>query len=323
MDDVERRIRSARPDLGTRHDALTPRAEADFLAITRARPTAMRSRRRWIPVVAVPSLAAAVAALVAVAGIVQAPQVSMAAPPPLEVTTIQEPLDVVIARLRAATATMPAQDAWPQDVSYEAWFSEIHVDEHATSHYVQPVEVDVHHEADGSGTMITRAGDVRWGSAPPDRPAQPQGTLLEVQRHGAGRFPLSNPTAPPTSAAELRAYLGRSGTASDASTGDIFTAISNMADQWRLDGPQTAAVLELIGELPGVTVAGQVTDRLGRAGIALQTQTRVDGAFRDTLVFDATTGRLLSAEEVYLGGVAGFDLPFPTVFAYVAWKEPE
>lgn len=321
MDEIERRLRGARPDIGTRHDPLSARAEADLRAITRVAPT--RPRRSRMSFLAAPALGAALVALVVVAGVLQAPQPSMAAPPQLQLRSVDEPLDAVIARLRAATAALPAEEAWPQEVSSEAWLSEVDIDDTVASHYVQPVEVTQLRNADGSGIRTTRAGDVRWGTPTPDQPAAEPGTVLETLDYGAGRFPVIHTTPPPASAVELRAYLAEDGGGAGASAGEIFTAVTRMADEWRLDGPQTAAVLQLIGELPGVSVGGEVTDRLGRDGIALQTETRAGGSFRDTLVFDAMTGRLLSAEEVYLGGVAGYDLPFPTVFAYTAWKETE
>lgn len=322
MDEIERRIRGSRPDIGTRHDPLTPRAEAELLAITRAPAPKVRRARRSL--IAIPSLAAALAAGIVVVSLVQAPQASMAAaPPPLDIRSVVEPLDVVIGQLRAATAALPAADGWPQEVSYEGWFSQIYIDEDATSHFVQPSEVTRRREADGSGTLVTRAGDVRWGTPAPNHPVPERGTVLESLEFGPDAFPVTHRTPPPSTAVELRGYLAEDGAVEGATAGEIFGAIARMADEWRLDGPQTAAVLQLIGELPGVTVGGEVTDRLGRDGIALQTETRAAGSFRDTLVFDATTGRLLSVDEMYLGGIPDFDLPFPTVFAYTAWKAPE
>jgi hypothetical protein len=69
-----------------------------------------------------------------------------------------------------------------------------------------------------------------------------------------------------------------------------------------------------------VTLAGAVTDRLGRAGIAIQTE-RESGSHRMLLIFSPETGLLLSTETVYLGGIPDYALEYPTVLNYFAWKD--
>ena len=87
-----------------------------------------------------------------------------------------------------------------------------------------------------------------------------------------------------------------------------------------LTGPQTAAALDLVAGLSDVTLAGTVTDRLGREGIAIQTE-RASGTHRILLIFSPETGLLLSSESIYLGGIPDFSLEYPTVINYFAWKD--
>ena len=64
---------------------------------------------------------------------------------------------------------------------------------------------------------------------------------------------------------------------------------------------------------------GTVTDRLGRAGIAVELTSRTRPQFSVTLVLDAETRRIIAADTVYLGGVPELDLPRGSIVEYAAW----
>jgi hypothetical protein len=129
------------------------------------------------------------------------------------------------------------------------------------------------------------------------------------------------PDGPPDTADALHAAMDASfGYGADTPTGWYFSGLYALRTEWALTGPQAAAVLEFIGTLPDVELLGEVTDRLGRTGIALATETAQDGAFRDVLVFDPETGNIISYESTYLGGHPDIDLPVDSVQNFTAWK---
>ncbi|AYF97202.1 hypothetical protein D7I47_02350 [Protaetiibacter intestinalis] len=311
-------MRGARPDIGSRFDPLPFRAEAELDAIV-ARSTIDRPLRWRVPALAVSGLAGALAILFTAVSVFHAPQASMAAPPALEFAATEESVGHLMSRLSSAAESLPGASGSAERIDYEAWYSEVIVDEDHAVHYVQPYTVSRVRNADFSGSQTTWAGDIRWGTVPADDDADEPGTLLEELTFNAGEFPLVYTTPPPRSASSLRDYF-QAVLGDSPSTGDYFRAIHDLSLEWVLDGPQMAAVYELVAELPDVTVAGTTTDRLGRAGVGIETATRV--GFRDVLIFDENTGGLLSAEETYLGGLDWLkNTPSPTVFSYVSWKE--
>lgn len=325
MDDIEKRMRESRPDLGERDGALSSRAQADLDAILSAEVPRKSGLRipRWAPPAGI--AAAAAAALAVVFSVVQlaVPSPSVAAPPPLQTAPVDEPLGDVMRRLSTlAEEHLPATGSpVEQTLRYEAWYSNVEVEADRTSYFVQPVEIIQSRNADWSGSITTLAGDVRWGTPSENNPSQKPGTAIDEMTFAAGEFPMIYSEPPPSDPVALRDYFLAAGWDPNSTAGDWFNAIQQLATDWQLDGPQTAAVIEFLGELPDVRVAGAVTDRLGRAGIAIDTEGRLDGAFRDTLVFDSTSGKLLSAEAMYLGGIPDLKIPYPTVFSYVAWKD--
>lgn len=320
MDEIERMLRASRPQIGSRQDPLTARARRDLDDILGGRGPAP-ARRRDRPL-RLAGLAVALAMLTTIAtlfAVFQAPQPSFAAPPPLELRPTTESLPDLMTRLSLQARSIESPE--PGTVAYEAWFSTVVVDESATSHFVQPVEVTQERHDDFSGTLTTRAGSVRWGTPSKTNPAQAPGAVLDESTFAAGEFPAIYRDPPPADPSEYPRYFTSAGWDPASTTGDWFKAVEELAKEWALDGAQTSALIDYIATLPDISVAGRTVDRLGRNGIAIQTRTRLDGAFIDTLVFDEAAGRLLSAEETYLGGVEGIDLPSPVVFSYIAWKE--
>jgi hypothetical protein len=334
MDELEHRLRAANPWPTRAAGDLSERAERELanlidqehLAPTTPRPAAgrstMRGRWRW-PVAA--TVVAAALSVLAVFNIANVP-VATAAPPLLEFTPLDAPDDEVLAELsdraRADAATTSTL------IRYESWSATIIPGADTTEMFVQPEEVTSIRDADGAGTLTIRAGEPRWGPPPPGQTVKTPGEVTRRSVYRAGEFPQLFPDAPPAapSADELNAYLhAHLEFPTPTTAGDYFGVIRDLRSEWRLSGPQNAAVIELLGSLPDVEVAGMVHDRLGREGIALVTATRYDGGFRDVLVLDPSTGALLTSEVEYLGGVDEVTLPYPTVLIYVAWKnvEPE
>jgi hypothetical protein len=250
-----------------------------------------------------------------------APHAAVAAPPLLHATPLSSSLDDVMKGLsmKARTSTFGKT---PTLIVAETWSADITIGPDHASTYVQPMRVVRTRTATLAGDIVSYAGNVKWGVVPEGKKAPSEGTELDRQTYAAGEYPLLFESPPPTSATEFADYFAAHlGTDATTTTGDYFRAITDLRNEWALDGAQTAALLDFIRELPDTNLAGDVIDRLGRAGVAITTDSRSGGSFRDLLIFNEHTGAILSSEQVYLGGLPEIKLEYPTVLDYVAWKE--
>jgi hypothetical protein len=329
VDDLDAELRAANPSELRRTTPLTLRAEADLAALlaspaSQLAPARVARRRLGgrAPTVAAIAVTIALSAVFVVSDLGPPTPASVAAPPLLEATGAQGDPKPALEELAAiAAARGDAPSSMDQVIRYEAWSAQLEVGATATSAFVQPEVVERRCNSDGSGYWEARAGDVRYGSAPDNAPAERPGELLRRDEFAAGEFPMAFDEAPPTGARDLDAYLRAEwGLGETAESFDYFLAIEGLRLEWRLSGAQTAAVLELLAARSDLTLAGRVTDRLGRDGVAFET-VRSDGALRSILVFSPETGMLLSTESVYLGGIPDLELDYPTVTNYYAWKD--
>jgi hypothetical protein len=325
MADPDDELREANPLSSRRASPLSPRAKQELSELlASASAPATQPRRRALPTIgfaAAASIAMIVAVVFAFTNFGQAGQASVAALPPLVTTPLGDELGEVLAGLseRASAQTPPATRT--QTIRVETWSVQVDADAPVSPYYVQPEEVEKVWEPDRSGTWRSWAGDIRYGAPPSGGSAVDPGTALRDDRYAPGEFPLSFPEAPPDDVLELDSYLRSVGhLPSRPEAIEYFWAIEAMRFEWSLTGTQTAATLDLLAELPEVTLAGTVTDRLGREGIAIATD-RASGTHRMFLIFSSETGLLLSAESVYLGGIPDNALEYPTVLNYSAWKD--
>ena len=324
MADVDDELRGANPLASRRSSPLSARAERELseLLATTPEPAPIPGRRAFpsIGFAAAASIAVIVAVFFAVTNFGQAGQTSIAAPPPLVTTPLGDDLTEVLAGLaeRARTQTSPATAT--QEIRLETWSVQVDADSPVSPHCVQPELVEKIWLPDRSGTWRSWAGDIRYGTAPPGDSRVAPGTTLRDDVYAPGEFPLSYPAAPPDDALELDAYIRGTDLPDRLEAFEYFWAIEGMRFEWSLTGRQTAAALDLLAELPDVSLAGSVTDRLGREGIAIETE-RDSGTHRMLLIFSPDTGLLLSSETAYLGGIPDNALEYPTVLNYFAWKD--
>jgi len=332
MDELERRIRIANPRAVRRDSPLSERAEADLGSLIaspgmRTESIAIRSRPRYVRTLLGAMVAALVVGVLIVTGnVIHEPSASAAGLPLLEETPVDGTTPEIIDRMIMASRANPAVKALPKRrISYETWSANITVGEDSTVDvFVQPQEIERVWSDDLSGEIVTRAGAVTMGEQPSGAPSYAPGDVVDKSSFARGEYPVLFPEPPPSTAADLRVYLaGVLGLTEVSTAGEWFKAIQDLRTDWPLTSAQNEAILTLIKTLPDVTVAGTVTDRIGRPGIALQTETRAGGKFRDLLIFDSYTGLLNSAEDVYLGGLDDIDLPAMTVLNYTAWKAVE
>jgi hypothetical protein len=332
---LERDLRAANPLHSRRTDPLSARAEADLASILASTPAAADAAATVVPIASAPkkirrarfawalSAAAAlvVASVITIASLTVSPPAGVAAPPDLDPVPIDSTLSEVLAEMSANARQLPGDTSLGHIVESEAWYSDITIGEESTTYFVQPQLVHLEWNADYSGFVETRAGEVRWGDpVDTDGMAEPGELLSRYDYPEPGTFPMGFPQPPPDTADAFRDYIRATYTGFDDATpaASYFAALEDIRGTWPLTGPQAAGALDFIGTLPDVELLGEVVDRLGRTGIAVATETETH---RLVLVFDRSTGLLLSAETSYLGGIPDFDYP-PGVMGFTAWKEP-
>jgi hypothetical protein len=325
MADFDDELRGANPHASRRTSPLSARAKRELVELLAATAEpATKPRRRANPTIgfaAAAAIAVIVAVVFAVTNFGQAGQTSVAAPPPLVTTPLGDDLGEVLAGLAERARAQTSLATSTQTIRLETWSVQVDADAPISEYYVQPEEVEKIWFPDLSGTWRSWAGDIRYGTVPSGDGPVASGTTLRDDVYAPGEFPLSYPEVPPDDALQLDVYLrGAGGLPRRPEAIDYFWAIEGMRFDWSLTGPQTAAALELLADLPDVTLAGTVTDRLGREGIAIKAE-RASGTHRMLLIFSPETGLLLSSETVYLGGVPENALEYPTVLNYSAWKD--
>jgi hypothetical protein len=107
----------------------------------------------------------------------------------------------------------------------------------------------------------------------------------------------------PTDAGAMLAYLRAQGGTKNGPDQDAFTAAGDLIRGAYLAPAVLSAVFQAVGRIPGVTVAGDVTDEAGRHGIAV-TRDEVQG-LRTELIFDRRTYAYLGEREVEMTGQDG------------------
>jgi hypothetical protein len=106
---------------------------------------------------------------------------------------------------------------------------------------------------------------------------------------------MAGPTQPPpTDPARLAKTLGI-GTEAQHGMQSIFLAVRDLYSIYAVPQQTRAQVLRILADLPGISWRGAVTDRAGRAGVAISVDTATT---REILIFDPKTGALLAWDEV-------------------------
>ncbi|WP_433604908.1 hypothetical protein [Prescottella agglutinans] len=134
---------------------------------------------------------------------------------------------------------------------------------------------------------------------------------------GPARLPGDQIGSDESSAEVLRERLLVEG--DGRSTQQWFTAFT---DTWttRIVPPNLqAAFLSVLAEQQDLAVLGAVTDRVGRHGVAISTETHER---RLVLVFDETTGALLDYEQIALTPTAvSVPVALPSTVSYTVWLD--
>jgi hypothetical protein len=304
------------------HRLVTPAAAPELALVSRSRPA-------WI---AIPS---ALALLLVIVLVLQgwnlfgatAPKAAAAATPPL-LTATPSPYtfgEVMQQATRHLRAAVSPTDVPGRHASYATWNLNVDVDFGKTpSSYISPEDVTSTWNPDLSGTLVRKVGKTIASDTPDssDGSLPPQvGTLLSSETFKPGEMGVLNPDAPPTTRQGVLEYLQRVAGHGSTDPVDLVDAVASVLNEWTLTPAQEAAMLSALEGTRGFSTYGGVTDRLGRAGIALLAKSETNTSFESLLVVSPTTGRILSVETIYLGGIHDLrELKVPSVVNYTAWR---
>lgn len=331
FDELGALMRSSDPARTPIDAPIDARALLDLEEITAGRPTRVgtfkRARRgaRWF---VVPALALAVIALVILQILPTshrpADSAVAATPPLLKASPSYESFTDAMDKAIAQLSSYPLDGTEPQrSARFEAWYLNTDFDKHdMPSSDVSPQEISLDWSADLSGTLTVTAGtsirstDIHVSDSTPAA----RGTILQSDIFKAGEMGISNPVLPPADPTEMLRYLqAATGKGSDATNSDLLDAVTTILNEWTLSGDRQIAVLQALKSVGHFTEMGTVTDRLGRRGNAFAT-TDEGHNFQRLVVISTSTGKILSTEKIYLGGLKDLKIDSPSVVTYTAWK---
>lgn len=149
-----------------------------------------------------------------------------------------------------------------------------------------------------------------------------QTTQGRSETYPLGRSRLSG--AVPGKPGDFRAWLQ---SRSNVSLSDPMGAAQAAGDllQRQVLGPQQrAALLHVIGQLPGLTSDGEVVDRAGRQGAAFSATSSGSGLpTRYTFIVDTRSGQVLGLEETLTKSAGKLNVRIPAVIDYRTYLSAE
>ena len=120
---------------------------------------------------------------------------------------------------------------------------------------------------------------------------------------------------------QVRRYLAVGHPIEEYGSGELFTAISDLALEWHADPAAWSALLRVVAGARDVRLLGDVTDRAGRPGVAVATDSTFTGLpTRWVMVLDRSTGRLLAIEQWLTTTAGKLHVPIPSVIDYMLWR---
>lgn len=331
IDRFSKLIRAAKPGRVRRDTPLSERGRrelAEYEALETGQTTRearrcvpARGRSRWRPV---PMLAGGSVVLVMVAvvlvSVLRAGPVVASTPPLLEATRISASSTEVLTQM-AATRTQSPDDTGTGTgvIRAQTWAlnTTIGDDGSISTSQVEPQWNETVFAPDGTVTVRLTAADPFPGQDATGL-AEP-GTLLAEETFPPGTYDTGLPGPPPTDPAHLEDYLLELTGEEQLTTGQTFVEVAGLLSSLRLTAAQETALITYLATRDGITVTGEVTDRLGRSGVALTATDRLPGEVEDVLIVSPQTGKIIAAETRYIG-TDRTDIPSPAVIDYTAWE---
>lgn len=319
--DLERRLRAARPDEVADRDAPPTDHELDVLARVmsdEAPPASAATPARSTWPSRVPVLVAAgivVVALAVTAVVFGRPKPAFAAtPPPLVTTPIAQTAPEV---LNAAADAMPSRTDSGHTIAFHTWALNSEPDEHGVlASVVEPFVVTLSRDPGGGVTRTWRTGEPWPQNAAGPAPA---GQLVSTEVFAPGEY-MEVFTEPPADPHSYGRFFAETGYLPEQpAAGDYLQLVMMLLNERSLSSDQESALLRFLAGLPDLKVDGQVTDRLGRAGVKLSAVSPVPGDFIPSLIASVAGQGVLSYESTYIG-TNRTDIASPSVVVYSAWE---
>lgn len=287
---------------------------------------AQPTRRRLLVAGGLAAVTVAAAVSVGVIQLGQRPAAAHAATPPAldyRPPATSQPAAQRLRQLADIAAAAPPPARPPGTVEHlrsANWFLHSAISGGNTTSVVSPEEWESWRTDDHGGRRVQRVLPPTFQSEA-DRQAWLRGggkveSRQEITDSPAGQFYAGWAGRLPTDSTTLRRWI-------DANSGEREAPVQYVEDVAelagvRLLGPtERAAVLRLLAELPGMTVAGTVVDRAGRTGEAFSIESDFHGLpTRYIIIVDPSTGGLLGYEEMLTTTAGKLNVRIPAVISY-------
>lgn len=294
----------------------------DRIAGAPSRPA--RSARRiwgWTAAIALPA-AAALTVLALVTGSVFTAQPAAAyGPRPLTVRAVDESSSDAIDRLVATLDARPSGDD-ARGATFDEWALGItDVGTPQESATVQASVITLEWQPDNSGRRVMVAAVPYYADGAAGIPTDPRytpGDVISTQTYAPGEFTPSLSDLAVLDLPDADA-LAPFGLTVDSSAGDLALLLPAVLSEWRPSPHHEARLLQLLGTLQGLSLAGSTTDRLGRPALAFIATSPQHPHRSWTVLVAPDTGRFLGLEESTVGNDPDLDVPPDTVTQYDAW----
>ncbi|SCL45588.1 CU044_5270 family protein [Micromonospora peucetia] len=305
----------------------------DWSAMARNSPPAS-IRRQWTRravLGAVAASATAIAGALVVQVVGPAKPVLAVTPPPLHLQYDKDAPAASDALLKLASAVQagPAVNEqrsgrfsfvrvgqWSLDMSSSA--------KDGTAVAVVPQVISTWRALDGSGKVVTASlhrSDV--GDKPDAQALMTAATRggTQVSTYAAGQLAavIADPIPHDVDALAKALYAHQP---QDKGAQSAVRAIADLYRAAAVDRDVRVAALRFLARTDGVLLRGEITDRLGRRGLAVSVDSKT-GETRDLLVFDQRTGLLLAHESMFLKRPEKLPVKVPAVFSYVLYLEQD
>ena len=268
-------------------DALRVRMDAEEAPQEARRRGPRRHAWRWVGVAAACVAVAAVAASFLFAGSPARPDTAAAAALHQAAETARkQPIPAPLAsgqyaytKSKGVFMTSTAAEGQPKMSTHTPFVREVWMGEQSRLR-----------EADGKAEFVTAQDRANWIAAgSPDFFGDP-GTSVDP----LGPYtPLDLPTDPDALFAELKTKAAGHGT---GLYNEMFVLAGDALRETATSPAQRAALYDVASRIPGVELAGNVTDSAGRSGVAVA-MTDATSHIRQLLVFDPKTSQLLAEEQ--------------------------
>lgn len=231
-----------------------------------------------------------------------------------------QPASVVLNRLAALAARQPV-DRHPGRYAYRlisGWYLHTRVSDTSVTSAVGPTILETWIAADGSGQITEGLGAPLAASDATGPDGISSAAALPGDKHttryGAGQLAIPKLHRLSTNPDQLRRQLTPNSEIPD--NVELLLAVSDLARQQPLTPALAAAANWALAATPGLRNDGAVTDRAGRAAIAIGIDSAYSG-LRTTyqLLLDPNTGTVLGDEEV-LREAGKLNVTTPAVISY-------